>query len=284
MKFEGLLLSTYSCRGKAGKVGKAVKERLWPVLWLVLVLQLTSCAQFAKQDVASAHRAYMQQNYGLAYHELQKAARYGDAKAEYALGYLYYTGVGAPYDAIKARIWLLKSAEQKYQPAIYALQLIERANPQPFATGMQGHAPLRDLHVAAGAAFGKTAASAQDRSCQRSKCTKARPRISAPIHKSPHFAVPHAAVQSQHHKPVNAVPLRKSVKAKKRVKAKKSMVKSEKARKSVKAKKSMVRSAKVRKSAKGKPKIARPKTYKGPVKSPLSKGDVKLPAPGSSAS
>lgn len=106
-----------------------------PVVILVCSGLLSACAGVDPNAVQEAHLAYAQQNYGLAYRKLLKAANHGDPKAEYALGFLYYHGLGAPYDVIQARIWMLKAADQNYLPAKKALAIISSSSASLFTDG-----------------------------------------------------------------------------------------------------------------------------------------------------
>lgn len=47
----------------------------------------------------------------------KKAAKQGDAKAQYNLGLLYYDGIGTAQNFKKAFEWFKKAAEQGYTPA-----------------------------------------------------------------------------------------------------------------------------------------------------------------------
>lgn len=100
----------------------------------LLCCGLYGCATSPQHDssLVAAHRAYQQQDYGEAYRILLHAAKHGDPRAEYGLGFLYYKGIGAPYDPIQARTWMLKAAKKNYKPAVIALKLIENSAPSPY--------------------------------------------------------------------------------------------------------------------------------------------------------
>ena len=56
------------------------------------------------------------------FEEIKKSAEQGDTVAQYDLGYMYYTGKGAPQDYKKATYWWTKSAEQGETLAQYDLR------------------------------------------------------------------------------------------------------------------------------------------------------------------
>lgn len=112
--------------------------------WLkgVLVLTcgslLTACANTSSthnQPSASAQNnttiassacignAYLQK-YGCSMQRIQKAARAGDPDAQYALGYMYYYGVGTISDKQTAKQWIGRAAGQGQPLAVKAEQLM----------------------------------------------------------------------------------------------------------------------------------------------------------------
>lgn len=98
------------------------------------MLYLAGCASAAhvRGQMAVASEAYQQQNYGEAFQTMHKLAQKGDARAEYTLGYMYYEGIGTPYDLVQAREWMLKAADKHDPLAIQALTIIEQNNPNPY--------------------------------------------------------------------------------------------------------------------------------------------------------
>ncbi len=98
---------------------------------IAVVLFLSGCAS-PQSIMRQAHQNFAQQNYGEAYYYLTKASRYNDPSADYGLGYLYYYGLGTKKDAAEARVWFVKAAKEKYQPAITALQMLRFKEPDPF--------------------------------------------------------------------------------------------------------------------------------------------------------
>jgi hypothetical protein len=66
-------------------------------------------------------RAGVPQDYAEAADLYRKAADQGNAKAEYALAFIYYAGKGVPRDSVAALSWCRKAAEQGYAKAQYAI-------------------------------------------------------------------------------------------------------------------------------------------------------------------
>ena len=93
---------------------------------------LAGCAS-SQKSMQEAKISFVQQNYGEAFYQLSKAASYNNPKADYNLGYMYYYGLGTTKDTATARIWFVKAAKEKYQPAIIALQLLQSKEPNPFS-------------------------------------------------------------------------------------------------------------------------------------------------------
>lgn len=62
-------------------------------------------------SAACVGNAYMQK-YGCSLERIQQAARNGDPDAQYALGYMYYYGIGTVRDSQTARLWIKRSAAQ----------------------------------------------------------------------------------------------------------------------------------------------------------------------------
>jgi hypothetical protein len=63
-------------------------------------------------------------DYGAAMSAWQAAAEGGDARSQYAVGYLYQFGLGVPADLAKAKEWYGRAAAQNNGDALYALGLL----------------------------------------------------------------------------------------------------------------------------------------------------------------
>lgn len=70
-----------------------------------------------------AHKDYLQ-----AASWFRKAAEQGDALSEYALGLMYYGGLGVTQDYVQAIAWYRKAAKQGYSPAQIELDAIKKGD------------------------------------------------------------------------------------------------------------------------------------------------------------
>jgi len=99
---------------------------------------LSACVAPARQDHAvtnsPATLSYLEQGkryfdsgyFKSAMQTLLPLACDGNAEAQYAVGYMYYYGYGAAQDTDVGYFWINRSAEQHFEPAIKALDLIKR--------------------------------------------------------------------------------------------------------------------------------------------------------------
>ena len=78
------------------------------------------------------------QKYDCSTNKIESAAETGEPDAQYALGYLYYYGIGTKKDLDVARLWIRKAAAQGQPLAIKALQMMDG---QSFAGSGQTTAP-----------------------------------------------------------------------------------------------------------------------------------------------
>ncbi|HVE43613.1 MAG TPA: hypothetical protein VNC84_00550 [Gammaproteobacteria bacterium] len=89
------------------------------------VCWLTACAHLANESAVQQGQRYFEQGYyKRAMHTLLPAACDGNAKAEYAVGYMYYYGYGVGQDTDVGYVWIQRSAHQHYQPAVTALNMM----------------------------------------------------------------------------------------------------------------------------------------------------------------
>jgi TPR repeat protein len=63
-------------------------------------------------------------NYRDSFHDLLPVAVCGNMQAQYAVGYMYYYGIGTAQDSESGLFWMKRSADQHYPPAANALGLI----------------------------------------------------------------------------------------------------------------------------------------------------------------
>jgi DamX protein len=68
------------------------------------------------------------QKYGCSLDKIEKAAEQSDPDAQYALGYMYYYGIGTVRDQQTAKLWIERSADQGQSLAIKAIKLIDHTD------------------------------------------------------------------------------------------------------------------------------------------------------------
>jgi hypothetical protein len=103
---------------------------------LVCSLFLSSCTNSAL--TRSAEIDYWHCFYARAYAKLWWPATLGNARAQYMLGYLYYYGLGTARDQDIGRMWIRRSADKNYIPAVLAYRKL--TNPRyPQYVPFQGH-------------------------------------------------------------------------------------------------------------------------------------------------
>lgn len=95
-------------------------------LLLLLILLLPGCASSKyKEDVTRGKYYFEDGNFKSAFKTLLPTAVGGNAQGQYAIGYMYYYGYGVSQDSDTGLFWMQKSAEQGFQPAITALNVIK---------------------------------------------------------------------------------------------------------------------------------------------------------------
>ena len=105
---------------------KQLKIIVTVISFLALIL-LSSCATTAP-SLNQAKTNFGQHNYGAAFKQTSELAKQGNAEAQYALGYLYYYGLGTFQDQDLARKWISAAAKQGYQPAEQAFTMLTSTN------------------------------------------------------------------------------------------------------------------------------------------------------------
>ncbi|MCH9770575.1 MAG: SPOR domain-containing protein [Gammaproteobacteria bacterium] len=111
---------THSVLGKLSK---------WAVVALLPGL-LVACSHSGKSSLSDQHMAMCRNNrflskYDCSLSRIQQAAQMGDPDAQYALGYMYYYGIGTTTDAQAAQIWIDRAAAQGQPLAQRARRLLE---------------------------------------------------------------------------------------------------------------------------------------------------------------
>lgn len=95
-------------------------------------LFLNSCAspQQASKLYMQGQTAYKQQDYHSAFTQLLHSAKMGNANAQYAVGYMYYNGLGTNRDQAAAVNWFVKASKKGQPRAQAALQKINASAQQ----------------------------------------------------------------------------------------------------------------------------------------------------------
>lgn len=73
--------------------------------------------QEGKKDFAAG-------DYKNAFHQLLPLASDGNPQAQYAVGYMYYYGLGVTQDAESGIFWMQRAADRNNQHAVKALEMI----------------------------------------------------------------------------------------------------------------------------------------------------------------
>ena len=95
---------------------------------IVIVLTLLAGCQTTDPRLSTYENGkinFQHQNYGVAFKQLLPAAYHGQAQAQYAIGYMYYYGLGTTKDKNAAIQWMRKAAHNHNLAAKQALALID---------------------------------------------------------------------------------------------------------------------------------------------------------------
>jgi TPR repeat protein len=77
-------------------------------------------------ELAQGERDFTQGYYKKAMHRLLPLACDGNAQAQYAVGYMYYYGLGVAQDTDVGYFWISRSAQKHFLPAQEALNTIQK--------------------------------------------------------------------------------------------------------------------------------------------------------------
>lgn len=115
-----------------------VKKCLVMLLLIWLSICLAACAVSpGVKYLQWGEAAYQRQQYHEAFELLLASAKYDNTTAQYAVGYLYYYGIGTKRDLFEAVKWFQKAARYKDPEAIKALYLINHSGPPAFTFGKE---------------------------------------------------------------------------------------------------------------------------------------------------
>ena len=97
------------------------------LLFCMLSLMLLSCTSpKMSQELEQGKVNFVAGDYKKAFHSLMPVAANGNPQAEYAVGYMYYYGYGVAQDNESGLFWMQKSADQNFEPAVKALNMIRQ--------------------------------------------------------------------------------------------------------------------------------------------------------------
>lgn len=99
---------------------------------LLCFISLSACSSSLAtySELQEGKRNFEAGYYKKAMHDLLPLATNGDAEAQYAVGYMYYYGYGVAQDTDVGYFWIKRSAAQHFSPAITALDMIDKKNPE----------------------------------------------------------------------------------------------------------------------------------------------------------
>ncbi|VAW74605.1 hypothetical protein MNBD_GAMMA15-2151 [hydrothermal vent metagenome] len=96
-----------------------MRRNLLLLLWLTLPVSAPGHAGSPMFD--AGQEAYLRGDIPVALTLWRPLAKHGEADAQFALGTLYFGGIGVPVDLTESSYWFLRAAEQGYAPAQYNL-------------------------------------------------------------------------------------------------------------------------------------------------------------------
>ncbi len=91
----------------------------------LLFLSLVACMQ-SGQPLEGAKSLFQKGDFKAAFRDMLPLAVKGDPDAQYAVGYMYYYGIGAPQDSVSGLFWINKAALAHNGSAATALALIQK--------------------------------------------------------------------------------------------------------------------------------------------------------------
>lgn len=98
------------------------------IIIALLISALTGCATapHVESSLEQGQRYFEKGYYKRSLELMLPLASKGNAKAQYAVGYMYYYGFGIEHDAKAGKFWIKRAADQGYQPAKQALKIMRK--------------------------------------------------------------------------------------------------------------------------------------------------------------
>lgn len=94
------------------------------VVILFTLTCLVGCVAFRSPNYSAGRSSFIEGNYYQAFKQLYPAAQGGNPDAQYAVGYMYYYGLGTSQDRQTAIAWMQRAANQGQAQAINAVESI----------------------------------------------------------------------------------------------------------------------------------------------------------------
>ncbi len=100
------------------------------LIGIVILATFTSvsCIVFQPPDYIVGRENFLAGNYSQAFSQLISAAQMGNPNAQYAIGYMYYYGLGIVPDRQVAMVWIQRAANQGQPQAIQVLDSLLNGN------------------------------------------------------------------------------------------------------------------------------------------------------------
>lgn len=97
------------------------------ILIIIISCGLLACASARMaEEVQSGKATFNLGNFKQAFAQLMPLAVKGSCEAQYAIGYMYYYGLGVEPHKESAVFWIKQSADQMYRPAVKAMKMLEK--------------------------------------------------------------------------------------------------------------------------------------------------------------
>ena len=104
---------------------------LFSILASSLLAGCASKATLQQRQYLKGQQAYLQRHYQQSVEYMVRLAEANDARAQYALGYMFYYGRGVPQDTLAAQNWIEEGTKQGLPKATIALHQFQQANYAP---------------------------------------------------------------------------------------------------------------------------------------------------------
>jgi hypothetical protein len=118
--------------------------RIVSSLFVISALFLSGCAMHTS-SLQRAEESYVTHDYARAFKELWAPVEGHDPRAIYAMGYMYYYGIGTDKDQDLGRSFIRRAAASHYPPAVEALKLITSSKHEQYLP-FEKYVPAQQFH------------------------------------------------------------------------------------------------------------------------------------------